>query len=63
MNFTYKWEERLMRKLLVSVLVIDAVPFRPCAAQAPLHGLKTGYVAATYTGEVLPDRWTISSSW
>jgi hypothetical protein len=21
-------------------------------AQAPLHGLKTGYVAATYTGEV-----------
>ena len=46
-----------MRKLLVSMLVIGAVSFSAGAqAQAPLHGLKTGYVAATYTGEVLPGQ-------
>ncbi len=46
-----------MRKLLVSLLVIGAVSFSAGAqAQAPLHGLKTGYVAATYTGEVLPGQ-------
>ena len=44
-----------MRKLLVSLLVIGAVSLS-ARAQAQLHGLKTGYVAATYTGEVLPGQ-------
>ena len=44
-----------MRKLLVSLLVIGAVSLS-ARAQAPLHGLKTGYVAVTYTGEVLPGQ-------
>ena len=42
-----------MRKFLVSLLVIGAASLS-ASAQAPLHGLKTGYVAAVYTGEVLP---------
>ena len=44
-----------MRKLLVSLLVIGVVSLS-ARAQAQLHGLKTGYVAATYTGEVLPGQ-------
>src|SRR5262249_23681190 len=44
-----------MRKLLVSLLLIGAVSFS-ARAQAPQHGLKTGYVAFTYTGEVLPGQ-------
>jgi quinol monooxygenase YgiN len=44
-----------MRKFLVSLLIIGAVSLS-ARAQAPLHGLKTGYVAATYTGEVLPGQ-------
>jgi quinol monooxygenase YgiN len=44
-----------MRKLLVSLLVIGAVSLS-ARAQAQLHGLKTGYVAAKYTGEVLPGQ-------
>jgi quinol monooxygenase YgiN len=44
-----------MRKLLVSLLVIGAVSLS-ARAQAQLHGLKTGYVAFTYTGEVLPGQ-------
>jgi quinol monooxygenase YgiN len=44
-----------MRKLLVSLLIIGAVSLS-ARAQAQLHGLKTGYVAATYTGEVLPGQ-------
>src|ERR1700739_5036205 len=46
-----------MWNLLVSLLVIGAVSF-PAGAQtpAPQHGLKTGYIAWTYTGEVLPGQ-------
>jgi quinol monooxygenase YgiN len=46
-----------MWKLLVSLLVIGAVSV-PAGAQAPApqHGLKTGYIAFTYTGEVLPGQ-------
>ena len=46
-----------MWKLLVPLLVIGAVSF-PAGAQtpAPQHGLKTGYIALTYTGEVLPGQ-------
>ena len=44
-----------MWKFFVSLLVIGAVSLS-ARAQAPLHGLKTGYVAATYTGEVLPGQ-------
>jgi quinol monooxygenase YgiN len=44
-----------MRKLLVSLLVIGAVSLS-ARAQAQLHGLNTGYVAAAYTGEVLPGQ-------
>ncbi len=44
-----------MRKLLLSLLVIGAMSLS-ARAQTPLHGLKTGYVAFTYTGEVLPGQ-------
>ena len=46
-----------MWNLLVSLLVIGAVSF-PARAQtpAPQHGLKTGYIAFVYTGEVLPGQ-------
>ena len=44
-----------MRKLLFSLLVIGAVS-SSARAQAPEHGLKTGYVAFVYTGEVLPGQ-------
>ena len=44
-----------MRKLLVSLLVIAAVSFS-ARAQAPQHGLKTGYIVFVYTGEVLPGQ-------
>jgi quinol monooxygenase YgiN len=46
-----------MWHLLVSLLVIGAVAF-PAGAQtpAPQHGLKTGYIALIYSGEVLPGQ-------
>ena len=44
-----------MRKLLISLLVIAAVSFS-AHAQAPQHGLKTGYIVFVYTGEVLPGQ-------
>jgi quinol monooxygenase YgiN len=52
-----KWEERQMWKLLTAVLAIAAL-CSPAAAQTPVpqHGLKSGYIAWTYTGEVLPGQ-------
>ena len=52
-----KWEEREMWKLLTPVLTIAAL-CSPVAAQTPVpqHGLKSGYIAWTYTGEVLPGQ-------
>ncbi len=44
-----------MRKFFVSLLVIGAVSLS-AYAQAPQHGLKTGYIAFIYTGEVLPGQ-------
>jgi quinol monooxygenase YgiN len=46
-----------MWSLLAALLVIGAVSF-PAGAQmpAPGHVLTTGYIAATYTGEVLPGQ-------
>jgi hypothetical protein len=44
-----------MRKLFVALLVIGAVSLS-ARAQAPQHDLKTGDVAFTYTGEVLPGQ-------
>jgi quinol monooxygenase YgiN len=44
-----------MRKLLVSLLLIGAVSVS-ARAQAPQHGLKTGYIIFAYTGEVLPGQ-------
>ena len=44
-----------MRKLLLSLIPLVVVA-GPAAAQAPQHGLKTGYIAFTYTGEVLPGQ-------
>jgi quinol monooxygenase YgiN len=51
---------KTMWNLLASLLVIGAVS-PPARAQNPApgsaqHVLKTGYVAATYTGEVLPGQ-------
>lgn len=44
-----------MRKLLLSLTPI-ALLASPAAAQAPQHGLKTGYIAFLYTGEILPGQ-------
>jgi quinol monooxygenase YgiN len=44
-----------MRKLLLSFLALGTLAI-PAAAQQPQHGLKTGYIAFTYTGEVLPGQ-------
>jgi quinol monooxygenase YgiN len=46
-----------MWNVLVALLVIGTVSF-PARAQTPAlqHGLKTGYVAFSYTGEVLPGQ-------
>jgi quinol monooxygenase YgiN len=46
-----------MWKLLTPVLTIAAL-CSPAAAQTPIpqHGLKSGYIAWTYTGEVLPGQ-------
>jgi quinol monooxygenase YgiN len=44
-----------MRKLLVSLLAIGALSLS-ARAQAPQHGLKTGYIVLAYTGEVLPGQ-------
>jgi quinol monooxygenase YgiN len=44
-----------MRKFLVSLLVIGVVSLS-AHAQAPQHGLKTGYIIFAYTGEVLPGQ-------
>jgi quinol monooxygenase YgiN len=48
-----------MWNLLFSILVAGAVPFSVRAqaqTPAPQHGLKTGYIAFTYTGEVIPGQ-------
>src|SRR5262249_32898081 len=46
-----------MRNLLAALLVIGAVSFAASAqTPAPQHGLKTGYIAFTYTGEILPGQ-------
>ena len=46
-----------MRKLLLSLIALAPVAL-PAEAQtpAPQHGLKTGYIATTYTGEMLPGQ-------
>src|SRR5947209_661265 len=47
----------MMRKLLFSLIVLVPAAF-PADAQtpAPEHGLKTGYIATMFTGEVLPGQ-------
>jgi quinol monooxygenase YgiN len=47
----------MMRKLLFSLIALAPAAL-PANAQtpAPLHGLKTGYIATAYTGEVLPGQ-------
>jgi quinol monooxygenase YgiN len=46
-----------MWKLVTPILIVAALS-SPVAAQAPApqHGLKSGYIAWTYTGEVLPGQ-------
>jgi quinol monooxygenase YgiN len=44
-----------MHKLLLSLVSLAALAV-PAAAQAPQQGLKTGYLAFLYTGEVLPGQ-------
>ena len=44
-----------MRKWILCLLALAAVTVS-ATAQSPQHGLKTGYIAATYTGEVLPGQ-------
>jgi quinol monooxygenase YgiN len=44
-----------MRNLLLSFLALGALAI-PANAQPPQHGLKTGYIAFTYTGEILPGQ-------
>ncbi len=44
-----------MRALLLSLLALGTLAI-PARAQAPQHGLKTGYIAFNYTGEVLPGQ-------
>src|SRR5277367_4589094 len=44
-----------MRKTVYSVLALGALAI-PAYAQAPQHGEKAGYIATTYTGEVLPGQ-------
>jgi quinol monooxygenase YgiN len=47
----------MMRKVLFSLIALAAIAL-PADAQtpAPQHGLKAGYIATTYTGEVLPGQ-------
>jgi quinol monooxygenase YgiN len=47
----------MMRKLLFSLIALAPVAL-PANAQAPApqHGLKAGYIATTYIGEVLPGQ-------
>ena len=47
-----------MRKLLFSLIALAplALPADAQEAPAPQHGLKAGYIATTYTGEVLPGQ-------
>jgi quinol monooxygenase YgiN len=47
----------MMRKLLFSLIAIAPAAL-PADAQtpAPQHGLKAGYIATMYTGEVLPGQ-------
>ena len=47
----------MMRELLFSLIALAPVAL-PADAQtpAPQHGLKAGYIATTYTGEVLPGQ-------
>jgi quinol monooxygenase YgiN len=44
-----------MRKMVLSVLAFGALAV-PAYAQAPQHGEKAGYIATTYTAEVLPGQ-------
>jgi hypothetical protein len=44
-----------MRKMVLSVLAFSALAV-PAFAQAPQHGEKAGYIATTYTAEVLPGQ-------
>jgi quinol monooxygenase YgiN len=44
-----------MRKMLLSVLASGALAVS-ANAQAPQHGEKAGYIATTYTGEILPGQ-------
>ena len=44
-----------MRKMVLSGLAFGALAI-PAYAQAPQHGEKAGYIATTYTGEVLPGQ-------
>jgi quinol monooxygenase YgiN len=44
-----------MRQILMSLAAFGALSM-PVYAQAPQHGLKTGYIAFAYTGEVLPGQ-------
>jgi quinol monooxygenase YgiN len=48
-------EETTMRKMVLSFLAFGALAV-PAYAQAPQHGEKTGYIATTYTAEVLPGQ-------
>jgi quinol monooxygenase YgiN len=44
-----------MRKMILAVLAFGALAV-PADAQAPQHGEKAGYIATTYTGEILPGQ-------
>jgi len=44
-----------MRNLFLSLLALGTLAI-PADAQQPQHGLKTGYIAFTYTGEVFPGQ-------
>jgi quinol monooxygenase YgiN len=44
-----------MRKMVLTLLAFGALAV-PAYAQVPQKGEKTGYIAATYTGEVLPGQ-------
>ena len=46
-----------MRTLFVSLLAISAIALPAVAqTQSPQHGIRTGNIAFTYTGEVLPGQ-------
>lgn len=55
---------RTIRAAAVAIGYIASIIFTdfPVDAQPPQHGLKTGYVATLFTGEVPLDSWTISNN-